>query len=235
MCDVNRASQHPEYKTADLRYEQRSESLLKETACVGEPKHSREIMFTFWPVSQWQKRSRLLSRVREMRRKTEDTQKQNSAALSTFRLRNLGVSFFRNPFAIDVDGAPEHLQLELIELQCNGALEAKFDFVGAGEFAPFIPNAMPQFCLLAARLLSPYSGEQMFSVMEDQIVLSQIPPHRQNIWPPFLKRLQLRTSRQELITLHQRKDIRCLVAGNGLICVVKIACQRLCVIFWSVR
>ncbi|KAK0133655.1 General transcription factor II-I repeat domain-containing protein 2B [Merluccius polli] len=35
------------------------------------------------------------------------------------------LNLFTNPFAIDIDTAPEHLKLELIELQCNSALKTQ--------------------------------------------------------------------------------------------------------------
>ena len=69
-----------------------------------------------------------------------------------------------------MDTAPEHLQLELIELQCNGALKTQYHSVGAAEFAPLLPESMPQLRLNSARVMSmfgnTYSCEQMFSVMK---------------------------------------------------------------------
>lgn len=93
-----------------------------------------------------------------------------SRRFADFETQKFSFELFTNPFGVDVDRAPEHLQRELIELQCNGALEAKFDYVGAGEFAPFIQDMMPQLRLQAARVLSMFGSthlcEQMFSVMK---------------------------------------------------------------------
>lgn len=36
---------------------------------------------------------------------------------------------FRNPFAVDVETAPVQIQMELIELQCDGTLKTKYDTV----------------------------------------------------------------------------------------------------------
>jgi len=37
-----------------------------------------------------------------------------------------------------------HIQIELIDIQCSDTLKAKYDPVGAAEFARFIPDTMPQ-------------------------------------------------------------------------------------------
>lgn len=93
-----------------------------------------------------------------------------SRRFADFESQKFNFDLFANPFAIDVDTAPEHLQLELIELQCNGALKTKYQSVGAGEFARFIPDTMPQLRLHAARIMcmfgSTYACEQLFSVMK---------------------------------------------------------------------
>ncbi|KAK0138753.1 General transcription factor II-I repeat domain-containing protein 2 [Merluccius polli] len=89
---------------------------------------------------------------------------------SDFDAQKFNLDLFANPFAIDVDTAPEHLQLELIELQCNGALKTHCHSVGAAEFAPLLPESMPQLRLNSARVMSmfgsTYSCEQMFSIMK---------------------------------------------------------------------
>ena len=90
--------------------------------------------------------------------------------LANFESQKFNLDLFANPFEIYVDTAPEHLQLELIELHCNGALKTQYQSVGAAEFAPLLPESMPQLCLHAARIMfmlgSTYSCEQMFSVMK---------------------------------------------------------------------
>ena len=44
-----------------------------------------------------------------------------------------------NPFAVDVDSAPVNIQMELIDLQCNDTLKAKYHSVGAAQFPSFLP------------------------------------------------------------------------------------------------
>ena len=89
---------------------------------------------------------------------------------SDFETQKSNFELFRNPFAIDVETAPVHLQMELIELQCNGALKAKYDTVGPAQFTCFIPGAIPQLRLYVARTLSMFGStylcEQLFSVMK---------------------------------------------------------------------
>ncbi|XDV39475.1 hypothetical protein PO909_008719 [Leuciscus waleckii] len=87
-----------------------------------------------------------------------------------FERQKFNLDLFANPFAVDVDTAPEHLQMELIELQCNTHLKSRYESVGAAEFAPLLPESMPQLRLHAARIMSmfgsTYSCEQMFSIMK---------------------------------------------------------------------
>ena len=72
-----------------------------------------------------------------------------------------------NLFAVDVESAPTHLQMELIELQCCDTLKSKYDSVGAARFPRFIPDTMPQFRTQAAQMLSMFGStylcEQLFS------------------------------------------------------------------------
>ena len=86
-----------------------------------------------------------------------------------FESQKFNFDLFANPFAVDVDTAPEHLQMELIELQCNSALKTQYQSVGPADFAPLIPESMPQLRRHAARIMSmfgsTYSCEQMFSIM----------------------------------------------------------------------
>ncbi|KAI7805541.1 putative general transcription factor II-I repeat domain-containing protein 2A-like [Triplophysa rosa] len=94
-----------------------------------------------------------------------------SRRFADFESQKFNFDLFTNPFAVDVDTAPEHLQMELIELQCNAHLKAQYQSVGAAEFAPLLlPQSMPHLCLHAARIMSmfgsTYSCEQMFSIMK---------------------------------------------------------------------
>lgn len=73
-----------------------------------------------------------------------------------------------NPFAVDVESSPPNLQMELIKLQSSDALKAKY--VGAAEFARFLPETMPQLRIQAAQTLSMFGStylcEQLFSLMK---------------------------------------------------------------------
>ena len=75
-----------------------------------------------------------------------------------------------NPFAVDVEKAPNNLQMELIELQCDDMLKSKYDAVGAAHFLQFIPDTMPQLRSQAAQLLSMFGStylcEQLLSSMK---------------------------------------------------------------------
>ncbi|XP_055726157.1 general transcription factor II-I repeat domain-containing protein 2-like [Salvelinus fontinalis] len=94
----------------------------------------------------------------DFRRRFADFEAQKS------RLELLG-----NPFAVDVESSPPNLQMELIDLQCNDALRAKYAAVGAAEFARFLPDTMPQLRIQAAQTLSMFGStylcEQLFSLM----------------------------------------------------------------------
>ena len=87
-----------------------------------------------------------------------------------FEAQKSNFELLRNPFAVDVETAPANIQMELIELQCNGTLKAKYGTVGPTKFIRFIPETMPHLRLHAARTLcmfgSTYICEQLFSVMK---------------------------------------------------------------------
>uniref|UniRef100_A0A0L8G398 DUF4371 domain-containing protein n=1 Tax=Octopus bimaculoides TaxID=37653 RepID=A0A0L8G398_OCTBM len=96
--------------------------------------------------------------------------KGKDSTVFDFEVQKSNFELFYNPFAIDVETAPVHLQMELIELRCNGALKAKYDTVGPAQFTRFILKEMPQLCLHAARTLSMFGStylcEQPFSVIK---------------------------------------------------------------------
>ncbi|XP_072239317.1 general transcription factor II-I repeat domain-containing protein 2-like [Leuresthes tenuis] len=89
---------------------------------------------------------------------------------SDFEAQKKSFELLRNPFAVDVETAQAEIQMELIELQCNGTLKAKYDTAGPAQFIHSIPTSMPQLRLHAARTLcmfgSTYLCEKLFSVMK---------------------------------------------------------------------
>lgn len=56
-----------------------------------------------------------------------------------FDAQKSNFELLRNPFAVNVETAPVQMQMQLIELQCNGTLKAKYDTVGPhSSFASFL-------------------------------------------------------------------------------------------------
>lgn len=114
---------------------------------------------TSWSLKSTQFADKLSILAADFRRRFSDFEAQKS------RLQLLS-----NPFAVDVESAPANLQMELIELQCNDTLKAKYESVGASEFARFIPDTMPELRTQVARTLSVFGStylcEQLFSLMK---------------------------------------------------------------------
>ncbi|KAK7127116.1 hypothetical protein R3I94_018341 [Phoxinus phoxinus] len=74
------------------------------------------------------------------------------------------------PLSLDSETAPQELQLELIDLQCDSVLKERFDSLNVDEFyASLNENKFPNIRKLAQKMLvlfgSTYVCEQTFSVM----------------------------------------------------------------------
>lgn len=95
---------------------------------------------------------------------------ESARRFGDFEAQKKNFEFLRNPFAIDVETAPVQIQMELIELQWNGTLKAKYDTAGPAQFIHSIPEEMPQLRLRAAPTMcmfgSTYLCEKLFPVMK---------------------------------------------------------------------
>ena len=75
---------------------------------------------------------------------------------------------FSNPFQVEADGAPEAVQMELIELQCSAALKATFKEVPLVEFYRMhlpteqFPALIKHATIIASLFGSTYVCEQLF-------------------------------------------------------------------------
>lgn len=89
-----------------------------------------------------------------------------------FTAHELDFKLFGSPFSIDANSAPESMQMELIELQCNSELERKFREVPVIEFykqyisRDSYPSLRFHALKMVAQFPSTYICEQFFSKMK---------------------------------------------------------------------
>ncbi|XP_075420946.1 general transcription factor II-I repeat domain-containing protein 2B-like isoform X2 [Tenrec ecaudatus] len=102
--------------------------------------------------------------------KIAELRSEFEARLADFRLCESELTLFSSPFSVRVDSVPEELQMELIDLQCNTALKAKYDKVGVPEFYKYLWSSYPKYRHHCAKILSMFGStyicEQLFSIMK---------------------------------------------------------------------
>ncbi|XP_045139818.1 general transcription factor II-I repeat domain-containing protein 2B isoform X2 [Echinops telfairi] len=102
--------------------------------------------------------------------KIAELRSEFQARLADFKLCESELALFSSPFSVKVDSVPEELQMELIDLQCNTALKAKYDKVGIPEFYKYLWSSYPKYRHHCAKILSMFGStyicEQLFSIMK---------------------------------------------------------------------
>ncbi|XP_049644114.1 general transcription factor II-I repeat domain-containing protein 2-like [Suncus etruscus] len=90
--------------------------------------------------------------------------------LGDFQAYEQELSLFSAPFSAGVENVQEALQMEVIDLQCNTVLKAKYDKVGIPEFCKHLWSSYPKYRQHCARILSMFGStyicEQLFSIMK---------------------------------------------------------------------
>ncbi|GAA6089229.1 general transcription factor II-I repeat domain-containing protein 2-like [Tachysurus ichikawai] len=67
-----------------------------------------------------------------------------SQRFADFDVQKCRFRLLSNPFAVDVENAPNNHQMELIDFSVSLHWSSKYDAVGAAHFPQFIPDTMPQ-------------------------------------------------------------------------------------------
>ncbi|XP_055993685.1 general transcription factor II-I repeat domain-containing protein 2-like [Sorex fumeus] len=90
--------------------------------------------------------------------------------LGDFQRYEAELSLFSAPFSATVERVQEALQMEVIDLQCNTVLKAKFEQVGIPEFYRHLCGSYPRYRQHCANILSMFGStyicEQLFSIMK---------------------------------------------------------------------
>lgn len=101
----------------------------------------------------------------------EDMKTQFDSRFIDFRKNEQCLNLFARPFSVSVEDAPEEIQMELIELQCNSILKEKFDlgllefyskYVSITDFPKLRNHALKMTSLFG----TTYLCEQLFSRMK---------------------------------------------------------------------
>lgn len=142
MCDITEHLHYLNIKLHECKHQSTDTCMhdakpLDQNCICGRTKYSREFMPTFQPVSLWQTCWPLHSQT-EMHRNTGGTYSRIWQEIGQVWEEEIQVwAVYKS--ILSFDSTPDHLQLKL---------KAKFDSVGAGKFAPFIQNLMPQLIRL---------------------------------------------------------------------------------------
>ncbi|XP_021110008.1 general transcription factor II-I repeat domain-containing protein 2B isoform X4 [Heterocephalus glaber] len=100
----------------------------------------------------------------------EELKSEFQRRLSDFKLYEGELTLFSSPFATKIDSVREELQMEVIDLQCNTVLRAKYDKVGVPEFYKYLWSSYPRYRRHCAKILSMFGStyicEQLFSIMK---------------------------------------------------------------------
>ena len=96
-----------------------------------------------------------------------------------FKTHRATFQMFADPFSFDVQDAPHLLQMELIDLQCNSDLKAKFREVGGkadmlGHFLRELPPGFPELSRMFKRTMCLFGSTYLCETLELQQVQIQI-------------------------------------------------------------
>ncbi|UYV64210.1 GTF2IRD2 [Cordylochernes scorpioides] len=79
-------------------------------------------------------------------------------------------TLYSSIFSINIELVPNHMQIEVIDIQCDSDLKAKFIEVGVSEFYKYLPARFENTRKLAYEIMSmfgsTYRCEQLFSLMK---------------------------------------------------------------------
>ena len=97
--------------------------------------------------------------------------KEFERSFEEFRALGPQCSLFATPFAVEVDGVSEVVQMEMLNLQCDTVLKQKYTDVGVPDFYKFLlPEKFMKLVSVAASIMamfgSTYVCEQIFSSMK---------------------------------------------------------------------
>ncbi|KAM8778008.1 general transcription factor II-I repeat domain-containing protein 2 isoform 2-T2 [Rhynchonycteris naso] len=102
--------------------------------------------------------------------KIVDLKTEFQKRLSDFKLYESELTLFSSPFSMKIESVHETLQMEVIDLQCNSVLKAKYDKVGIPEFYKHLWTSYPKYRNHCAKILSMFGStyicEQLFSIMK---------------------------------------------------------------------